>query len=132
MNVSVQSFRKILDNEPDLCACGFAPQALCTKLGIDFALERRRLEDSFEEFSFCCEWLLDCTPLKHVSFVSPVSSDLLSHIEKDSGPPVSNGAFIAAVLHMRIPHHPLPGSPNVRVGISLRSPALGGGMNPRK
>lgn len=126
MNATLQAFRKVLAAAPDLCAGGLAPAAVRSRLGADFDLERRRLEESFEEFSRCCEWLLDCTPLKHVSFVSPVSADLLSRIVSGTGASVSNGALIAAVLHMRIPHHPLPGSPNVRIGISLRSPALSG------
>lgn len=119
MNVSESSFRKLLTNHPNLCSAGFGdPQAA------GFPPERRRLEDAFEEFALCCDWLLDCIPLKHVSFVSPVSSDLLPLI---ADKPVSNGVLIAAVLHMRIPCQPLPDSPNARIGISRRSPALGEG-----
>jgi hypothetical protein len=128
MNVSVQAFRRILQEEPALCARGLAESVGSDCQGASFELERRILEESFDEFAVCCDWLLDCTPLKHVSFVSPVSSDLLGPIEKESGRSVSNGALIAAVLHMRIPHRPLAGSCDVRVGISLRSPALEGAV----
>lgn len=122
MNVSESSYRKLLTNHPNLCFDGFGvPNAS------GFPPERRRLEDSFQEFALCCDWLLDCIPLKHVSFVSPVTADLLPLIEKHTGTPVSNGALIAAVLHMRIPCQPLPDSNNARIGISRRSPALGEG-----
>lgn len=132
MNVSVEAFRRILAREPALCARGLASTQSDREGEDRFACERRLLEESFEEFSVCCEWLLDCTPLKHVSFVSPVSCDLLSPIEKESGRAVSNGALIAAVFHMRIPHHPLAGSHDIRVGVSLRSPALEKVVLPRR
>jgi hypothetical protein len=124
MNASEASFQKVLLKNPALCMMGMVSAESGKDRRIDFEGERRRLEGAFDEFAFCCDWLLDCTPLKRVSFVAPPSNILAPHIEKKTGRLVSNGALIAAVLHMRIPFHPLPGSPDVLVGISLRSPTL--------
>ena len=126
MHITEQSFHKLLRDHPHLCAAGLAGPDLCRKLHLDFAAERRRLEEAFAEFAACCDWFLDCTPLKHVSFVSPLSRDLTAHVEKQSGIPASNGAVVAAVLHLRIPQRQLPDSPDIKVGISLRSPTLAG------
>lgn len=128
MNVSQKFFRQVLLNFPNLCAAGLAGPDFCRQARIDFDSERRRLEEAFSEFAACCDWLLDCTPLKHVSFVSPISAELTASVEKEAGIPVSNGALIAAVIHMRIPHQHLPDSPDARIGISRNSPALRDGL----
>lgn len=124
MNPSEQSFRIFLERNPHLCASGLASPDLCRQLQLDFAGERQRLKSSYDDFALCCDWLLDCTPMRRVSCVAPASSVLRSHIEKKLGLPVCHGALVAAVLFLRIPHHQTEGSVDVRVGISLRSPTL--------
>ncbi len=132
MNVSEASFQKVLQKNPTLCMSGLVSAEFGRELRIDFRGERLGLESAFEDFALCCDWLLDCTPLKRVSFVAPASSILASHIGKQLDRPVPNGALIAAVLHMRLPAHPLPDSPDVLVGISLRSPTLVGLEIPKR
>lgn len=124
MNISERSFRTLLDKHPHLCASGLADPGLCDSMGLDFVVNRQQLEKAFDDFSLCCDWLLECTPLKHVSFVSPTSNALVSRVGEHCGRAVSHGALVAAVLYLRLPCHHLPDSPNLKVGISLRSPPL--------
>lgn len=126
MNISEQAFRGLLEQFPHLGAHGLADPAFCRQSGVDFDHERQRLEASFKEFTLCCDWLLDCTPLKHVSCMAPNSSSLTDHIAKQYGATVPNGALVAAVLYLRLPQRAMDNSPDIRVGISMRSPALNG------
>lgn len=124
MNISERAFEGLLEQYPHLGAHGLADPALCQQLQVDFAGERERLVNSFHEFAFCCDWLLDCTPLKHVSCLAPNSTGLAAIVAKRYGAFVPNGALVAAVLYLRLPHRELDDSPDIRVGISTRSPAL--------
>jgi len=117
------AFHRFLEKHPQLAANGLsAPEAA------SFACERQRLEASFADFALCCEWLLDCTPMRRVSCVAPWSGELRAHIERQTGSAVSPGALIAAVLFLRLPYHRPDDSAEVRVGISVRSPALCAGQ----
>jgi len=124
MNPSEHSFHNFLEKHPQLCAKGLAGPDLCGRLQLDYDQERQLLRGSFREFALCCDWLLDCTPMRRVSCVAPSSSDLLGRVEKQTGLRISNGALVAAVLYLRLPHHHPGDTPDVRVGISVRSPAL--------
>jgi len=124
MSPSEPSFQAFLEKNPQLCASGLAGPDLCQQLRLDYAGERLRLRESFADFTLCCDWLLDCTPMRRVSCVAPSSLELVDHVKRFSGVSVSNGALIAAVLYLRIPHHRPADSLEVRVGISLRSPTL--------
>ncbi len=122
MNVNAASFEKVLGKNPTLCERGLlGPEAQGDSA---FCAERDCLASAFDEFALCCDRLLDCTPLRRVSFVAPPSSALAAHFSKQIGRSISNGALIAAVLHMRLPIHRLPDSTDVLVGVSLRSPIL--------
>ena len=116
---SESAYHRLLEKHPRLCASGLAGTGLD-----DFALERQRLEGAFAEFALCCEWLLDCTPMRRVSCVAPWSGELRVHIERQTGSAISVGALIAAVFYLRLPYHHPDDSPEVRIGISVRSPAL--------
>jgi len=124
MHPSEQSFFTFLEKHPQLCASGLAGPDLCRRLQLDYERERMLLRDSFREFALCCDWLLDCTPMRRVSCVAPASSELLGRVEKQTGLRISNGALVAAVLYLRLPHHHPGDTPDVRVGISVRSPTL--------
>jgi hypothetical protein len=126
VNPSEPSFQNFLAKNPQLCASGLAGPDLCRQLQLDYAGERQRLKSAYGEFALCCDWLLDCTPMRRVSCVAPASSVLSGHIEKTAGTPICHGALVAAVLFLRIPYHRPEGSVEVRVGISLRSPTLQG------
>jgi len=124
MTPNEQSFQTFLEKNPQLCASGLAGPDLCRQLQLDYEGERQRLKAAFNDFAICCDWLLDSTPMRRVSCVAPTSSELTSRIEKKLGLPVCHGALVAAVLFLRIPHHQPDGFPDVRVGISVRSPTL--------
>jgi hypothetical protein len=113
------AYRLFLEKHPQLCAGGLTGSGTA-----DSAEERRRLEGAFAEFALCCDWLLECTPMRRVSCVAPWAAELRGHIERQTGTAVSLGALIAAVLFLRLPHHQPDGSCDVRVGISVRSPTL--------
>lgn len=116
---SEPAFRKLLAKHPRLGASG-----LSGTTAPEPATEQERLQKAYAEFALCCEWLLDCTPMGRVSCVAPWSSELRTHIERQAGVRICHGALIAAVLHLRLPYHHPDGSSDVRVGISVRSPAL--------
>ncbi len=83
----------------------------------------------YREFSLCCEWLQGCKPRKTIN--TSISSYRLKHmveawarkIDRDDSY-VSNGAFIAAAIHMGFDWKPDFDSPNVRFNISGKSPAI--------
>jgi len=124
MTPSEQSFLAFIEKNPTLCAIGLAGPELCRKLQLDFQVERKRLQAAYADFTRCCDWLLDSTPMRRVSCVAPASSDLVEHLTKKNGGPICHGALVAAVLFLRIPYHHPEGSAEVRVGISVRSPTL--------
>lgn len=83
----------------------------------------------YREFSLCCEWLHDCQKRKTIN--SSISSYRLKHLveawAKKAGYKdtyVSNGAFIAAAVHMGFDWKPDFDSPNVRFNVSGKSPAI--------
>jgi hypothetical protein len=117
------AYHRLLEKHPQLCAAGLAGTG-----ATGFAAERQRLEGAFAEFALCCEWLLDCTPMRRVSCVAPWSGELRAQIERQTGSAVSAGALIAAVLFLRLPYHHPGETSEVRVGISVRSPALCAGQ----
>lgn len=113
------AFHRLLEKHPRLCATGLGEPGAA-----GFDDDRQRLEGSFADFAICCEWLLDCTPMRRVSCVAPWSGELTTIIKGQTGTAISVGALIAAVLYLRLPHFQPDGSTDVRVGISVRSPAL--------
>ncbi|ABA88044.1 hypothetical protein Pcar_0786 [Syntrophotalea carbinolica DSM 2380] len=83
----------------------------------------------YKEFILCCEWLHGCNQRKTIN--SSFSSYKLKHMveawARKSGKGnqyVSNGAFIAAAIHMGFDWKPDFDSPNVRFNISGKSPAI--------
>lgn len=86
-------------------------------------------QSGHQEFSLCCEWLEGCNQRKTIN--TSFSSYRLKHMveawAKNSGRDnyyVSNGAFIAAAIHMRFDWQPDFDSPNVMFNISGKSPAI--------
>jgi hypothetical protein len=81
---------------------------------------QRTLLDSEEECTRVCGWL---APMGKTKTMNPHhSSYRLKHLaENATGDYVSNGAFIAAAIHMGFPFTIVEGSANVDFGISERS-----------
>lgn len=83
----------------------------------------------FKEFAVCCEWLSGCTKRKtiNLSYSSYGLKHMVETWMKRQGREdyyVSNGAFIAAAIHMGFDWKPDFDSPNVRFNISKKSPAI--------
>lgn len=92
--------------------------------------QRASFENSgFPEFNICCEWLQGCNQRKTIN--TSFSSYRLKHMveawAKKAGlgdEYVSNGAFVAAAIHMGFDWKCDFDSPNVRFNISGKSPAI--------
>lgn len=95
-----------------------------------FERQRQSFEDNgYRGFVLCCQWLQDCQQRKTIN--TTFSSYKLKHMveawAKRTGRDdyyVSNGAFIAAAIHMGFEWQQDFDSPNVRFNISGKSPAI--------
>ena len=93
----------------------------------DYYEKRKDLENRYEEFKACCEWIekyrfypTEKQFRKYVQ-VQTYNSYYLKHlVEKWSGRYISNGVFIAAVRYLKIPFRPIYGTPDISVTIFLR------------
>lgn len=85
--------------------------------------DREALSQRFEEFCICCKWLLLC---KYRKTMNPrnTSYGLKHRVENHFGTYITNGTFIAAIIHLGIPYEIIYGSPNIKVGISMKLPPL--------
>jgi hypothetical protein len=96
----------------------------------DFLYQRESFARSgYREFSVCCEWLHGCKERKTInpSFSSYRLKHMVEAWVKKAGQDdyyVSNGAFIAAAIHMGFDWKADFDSPNVRFNISGKSPAI--------
>lgn len=87
-----------------------------------FKQERQSLADNFEHFEVCCQWLSLCKRRKTVNHGIPSSYGLKHMAEDYFNTYVTNGAFIAAVIHLGIPYKVLGHGPNVDVALSSIPP----------
>lgn len=71
-------------------------------------------------FQVCCAWLSLCETRKAINPKIGTSYSLKHRVERYFGEYVTNGAFIAAVIHMEIPYRTFPDFPNVQVALSSR------------
>ena len=96
----------------------------------DYSEKRKNLENRYDEFKLCCEWIekyrFHPTEKQFIKFVQvrTYNSYYLKHlVEKWSGKYISNGAFIAAVRYMELPFRPIYGTPDISVIIFLKEEA---------
>lgn len=87
--------------------------------------KRKDFENRYEEFRLCCEWIKKFSykpSKKQINKMSKnYSSYYLKHlVEKYSNRYISNGAFIAAVIHLNIPYRRIFGTPDISVTLSLK------------
>lgn len=114
-----------MEKEPSLTDFGMNIHHQYNKLSVDerkeqFNNERQALANNLKQFQLCCQWLEMCEPVKTIN--RDISSYGLKHkVEKHFGEYVTNGAFIAAVIHLGIPYKTWPNFPNVHIAISKRS-----------
>lgn len=71
-------------------------------------------------FQVCCAWLSLCKTRKTTNRKVGTSYALKHRAERYFGEYVTNGAFIAAVIHMGIPYKTFPNFPNIEVALSSR------------
>jgi len=115
---------RVMDREPWLCSCGRANRCLCKSKGIDLLTDREVLRDQVKEFEFSCRWLSLCLLQESVNLRIPPSYTLKNLVKKWASTYISNGCFIAAVIHLGIPYTSYDGSFNIHIGIKSRSPRL--------
>jgi hypothetical protein len=87
----------------------------------EFEEEREKLKGKLEQFQLCCEWLSQCQPIKTINKKIGGSYSLKHRVERYFNRYVTNGAFIAAVVHLGIPYKTYSDSPNISVALSSRS-----------
>ena len=113
---------KVMEKEPYLCSIGLANSLLCKREKIDLEKERGSLRNQVKEFQLSCEWLSLCKIRKTINRDIGMSYSLRRYsVRKWCGRYVSNGAFIAAVIHLNIPYRRYSDSINVHIAISSRS-----------
>ena len=129
MKVTISDFKKSIDKEPSLTSGGInslfqikrhkklSPE----EAENEFRRERDLFLSEFDAFKICCEWLSKFERIKTPQF----SSYYLKHVvEKLAGEYVSNGALIAAAIHLNIPMKSGSDSPNINIAISKRCPYI--------
>lgn len=134
--LTVNDFLKALEKEPYLIDFGIRCSQHIDRnkskeenLASFQALRESFSNSGFKEFAVCCEWLSGCTKRKtiNMSYSSYGLKHMVEARMKRLGREdyyVSNGAFIAAAIHMGFDWKPDFDSPNVRFNISKKSPAI--------
>lgn len=134
--VSEQDFFKALEKEPYLIDFGIRCSQHIDRnkskeenLASFRAQRESFFKSGFKEFAVCCEWLSGCTKRKtiNMSYSSYGLKHMVEARAKKQGRMdyyVSNGAFIAAAIHMGFDWRPDFDSPNARFNISKKSPAI--------
>jgi hypothetical protein len=121
--MSEELFSNLLKSEPFLTYNGFEDSISRE----EFTKNRKALEESFDEFLTCCEWIkkhqtkIKRRDLKDYNFLKHhYNSYFLTHsVEKWSGKHISNGAFIAALIYFEVSYKPILGSPDISVFLAL-------------
>jgi len=96
----------------------------CRSKGQRYERNREVLLHSLKAFRICCEWLARCRTRKTVNTRIGTSYTLKHVVEEWAGYYISNGAFVAAVIHMGISYKCEYDFVNVHVGLSSRCPFL--------
>ena len=129
MTISIEDFKKVIEEEPSLTRSGmnslFTIKAFKRISLADAKEQLERERESFllqfDEFATCCRWLDRFKKVKTPQY----SSYYLKHVvEKLSGESISNGALIAAAIHLALPTKFYHDSPNVNIAISKKCPYL--------
>ena len=96
----------------------------------DYQEKRKDLENRYEEFKLCCEWIekyrYHPNEKEFNKFVQlqTYNSYYLKHlVEKWSGKYISNGAFIAAVKYYKLPFRAIYSTPDIAVTVFLKEEA---------
>ena len=115
VNVSQVDLLAAMEREPKLTNFGLGifddPRLTEAGRAAEFEKNRRALAENFDEFTTCVRWLTG-----RVRHVCSDSYALKHAVEHDlPGVYVSNGSFIAAVIHMGIPYVKYRDYPNIHI-----------------
>jgi hypothetical protein len=109
MKLTIEDLKRVIEEEPSLYRDGVNTLSVAPK------------RPGFKEFEICCNWL---SKFKRVK-TPQLSSYYLKHVvERLEGTYISNGALIAAAIHLEIPMRFYPTGPNVDIAISKTCPYL--------
>jgi hypothetical protein len=107
------NIEKILQKEPTLTPLGIEGPGTFTCDNPDFD------DDYIRQINTCINWLKGKKLKKTLN--KNISSYGIKHIlERELDTYVSNGCFIAAVIHLGIPYYRIPESPNIFIPIASR------------
>lgn len=120
MNLTKQDLMKAMEKEPGLTDMGISWKTS----GDDFERHRTDLADNLKDFRLCCKWLSQCKQIKTINRQAGNSYSLKPLIEAWAGKYISNGAIIAAAIHLEIPYQTFFDSPNICLALSNRCPFI--------
>ncbi len=113
----------VMVRTPELAIYGFWSEAdyPIDQRAAHYQEERAALAAAVPMFQYCCLWLANCQPTKGTSRTLGTSYGLKHKVENLFQFYVTNGAFIAAALHLGITVRRVRSGPNGYVGIAKRS-----------
>jgi hypothetical protein len=127
--VTEDDFKSAVDTEPTLCGCGLASQFVRRHRtrhlrGSDFDSSRAEfLRTGFDEFFRAVDFLARCQLRRTPNHTRCGFSYHLKHVaERWAGAYISNGALIAAAIHLGIPFDRSDETLNVYLAVSSRCP----------
>ena len=111
MRPTKKDLKRVIKQEPTLSDIGM------NSSGSD----RQNWPVDFKSFKICCKWLSKFKQVKTPQF----NSYFLKHVvERLEGVYISNGALIAAAIHLKIPMRFYTDWPNVLIAISRNCPYI--------
>ena len=129
MKLTIKHFKRVIEQEPSLTGTGMNSLLFIRHFEImdrkeakkQFENDRKSFLSNFKEFEICCNWLSKFKKIKTPQFSSYYLKKVVQKLE---GEYVSNGALIAAAIHLEIPMKFYPDSRNVNIAISKKCPYL--------
>ena len=120
--LSEEIFLEILERQPSLTYTGFE-----NSLSEDFQKNRESLQNAFQEFKTCCDWIekhqtkIKRKDLKNYNYLKYHYNSyfLTRSIGRWAEIPISNGAFIASLIYFDISYKPILGTPDISVYLAL-------------
>lgn len=109
MELTTNDLKRVIKQEPSL-----------SNYGMNFP-EKEKCPVNFKSFEICCKWLSKFKQIK----TPQINSYYLKHVvERLAGTYISNGALIAAAIHLKIPMRFYPDWPNTLIAISKKCPYI--------
>lgn len=129
IKLTIKHLKRVMEIEPSLSARGinslfsirFHDKMNKEKAKQQLIIERKKFLQNFKGFEICCTWLSRFKTIK----TPLMSSYYLKHVVEDLAREyVSNGALIAAAIHLDIPMKIFPDWINTYIAISKKCPYL--------